>query len=340
MTLQEQLRPSEKRIVRELVKEAGVDVGPWAFDAHGNRLENPNANTYRNSQWSFGGGEEPTVLSVWMNSINWNVDPPVHIGNQKAYQDKLNDLAKLATTASEKQQVRTWVNRAYAFYSAVQRTYSKQTAARVILIDGDRPDAGAAEAAAPKARSLDAASWYVHSYDPYIGEYRMVRGLAPPPRTHPDPFEGLTDPGEDPEFQRAINDLSQTEREALIRLRVGQGPFREALIRRWKGCSVTNCRSTELLVAGHIKPWSQCSTPAERLGDANGLLLTPNLDKLFDRGWITFDDRFRIIHSPQLKEGIAAMLGVDRNMRLRSEAGADMQPFLAWHRENLFRGTA
>lgn len=152
-----------------------------------------------------------------------------------------------------------------------------------------------------------------------------------------DSFADLVDPGDDPAFRAYVATLSETEREIIIKARVGQGPFRDGLIDRWAGCSVTGCGLTEVLIASHIKPWSKCETPIERLGAANGLLLTPNLDKLFDRGLISFDDNFRIIFSRGLKDGFAQMLNVDKHMRLKSSKYTDMRPFLEWHRQHVFR---
>ncbi|MGL6476290.1 HNH endonuclease [Aeromonas hydrophila] len=42
-------------------------------------------------------------------------------------------------------------------------------------------------------------------------------------------------------------------------------------------------------VASHIKPWSE-SNNTKHLDGNNGLLLPPHIDKLLDRGWITFSD--------------------------------------------------
>ena len=42
----------------------------------------------------------------------------------------------------------------------------------------------------------------------------------------------------------------------------------------------------QFLVASHIKPWRNCDN-SERLSGANGLLLSPHVDKLFDRHWIS-----------------------------------------------------
>lgn len=41
------------------------------------------------------------------------------------------------------------------------------------------------------------------------------------------------------------------------------------------------------MIASHIKPWRDSSN-FERLDGNNGLLLAPHIDKLFDKGWITF----------------------------------------------------
>jgi predicted restriction endonuclease len=76
---------------------------------------------------------------------------------------------------------------------------------------------------------------------------------------------------------------NETERLALVRARLGQGPFRTRLVERWGGrCPVTGCSQEQALRASHMKPW-RCSTNQERLDSANGLLLTANLDALFDR---------------------------------------------------------
>ena len=44
----------------------------------------------------------------------------------------------------------------------------------------------------------------------------------------------------------------------------------------------------ELLRAFHIWSWALCDTDEQRLDVFNGLLLSPNLDALFDGGWLTF----------------------------------------------------
>ena len=54
-------------------------------------------------------------------------------------------------------------------------------------------------------------------------------------------------------------------------------------------CSVTNCELHKILISSHIVPWSK-SNEKERLDVGNGILLSPNLDSLFDRHLISFQD--------------------------------------------------
>jgi transposase len=51
------------------------------------------------------------------------------------------------------------------------------------------------------------------------------------------------------------------------------------------------------LRASHIRPWRDSDNEA-RLDGENGLLLTPTIDHLFDRGFISFEDDGRLLISP------------------------------------------
>jgi hypothetical protein len=127
-------------------------------------------------------------------------------------------------------------------------------------------------------------------------------------------------------------DAPETERQAIIAARRGQGRFRTALIEQWAGkCAVTKSRALALLRASHIKPWRE-ATNAERLDPYNGLLLTPNLDAAFDLGLISFTDKGRMLLSPELPEGEAAQLGLNPDLRLVCVFPENL-PFLAHHRQ-------
>jgi len=128
-----------------------------------------------------------------------------------------------------------------------------------------------------------------------------------------------------------------TEVERMVRQRVGQDVFREALMDYWGGaCAVTGLALPEVLRASHAKPWAECNTDEERLDVFNGLLLVAHLDALFDRGLITFDVRGGLIMSGRLSSSHRAQLHLGNAMRVRWIA-PEHHPYLQWHRENHFR---
>lgn len=128
---------------------------------------------------------------------------------------------------------------------------------------------------------------------------------------------------------------AETERETLIKARVGQGTFRTDVIALWGSCAVTGCSLSEILVASHLVPWAACATNRERLDPFNALLLTPNLDKLIDRCLIAFNDDGSILLSKKLRAQELTLLGINEQSRLRFVRPA-MLCYLQRHRE-LFR---
>ncbi len=128
-----------------------------------------------------------------------------------------------------------------------------------------------------------------------------------------------------------------TEVEKMVRQRVGQDVFRQALLDYWGGaCAVTGLALPEVLRASHAKPWADCDTDEERLDVFNGFLLVANLDALFDRGLVTFDAGGELILSGTLSPAQRAELHLDVPLRLRWLA-PEHHPYLEWHREHQFR---
>ena len=101
-----------------------------------------------------------------------------------------------------------------------------------------------------------------------------------------------------------LDDLPEGEyREALVKERIGQEFFREAVLTAYKSqCCVTGLSEPQLLVASHIKPWAACDVKKERLNPGNGLCLNSLHDKAFDRGLITVDHNYKIIISKHIKD--------------------------------------
>ncbi len=129
---------------------------------------------------------------------------------------------------------------------------------------------------------------------------------------------------------KAYLNLDKTERDAIVKARIGQGQFRDGLINYWGSCAVTGCINPKLLIASHIKPWSK-STLNERLNIYNGLLLSPSLDSCFDSGLISFDYHGKILISSQLQEADQKALGINKNMGLR-KLESEHKKFLKYHR--------
>jgi predicted restriction endonuclease len=132
----------------------------------------------------------------------------------------------------------------------------------------------------------------------------------------------------------AYQKLPASEKDALVKARIGQGRFRDELISYWSTCAVTGCKEKVLLTASHIKPWAG-GTTAERLDVFNGLLLSPALDCCFDCGLISFADDGKILISERLDLGDKTALGISANMRLRT-VDLKHRPYLAFHRKHIF----
>ena len=131
------------------------------------------------------------------------------------------------------------------------------------------------------------------------------------------------------------SDLPSSERETIVKARIGQGRFRESLIKYWFTCAITGCKEENLLRASHIKPWSK-ATLGEKIDLYNGLLLSPSLDVCFDSGYVSFDDEGRILISASLAAADAKALGINSDMCLR-RVEPNHKKYLAFHREHIFK---
>lgn len=129
------------------------------------------------------------------------------------------------------------------------------------------------------------------------------------------------------------SDIEDSIKNTIVKVRIGQSKYRSALIEYWKGCSITNCKELSVLVSSHIKPYHQCKKE-EKFDIYNGLLLTPNYDKLFDKALISFDDEGKILISQSLKDEDLKLLGVSKDASIRKDKLTDKHlHYLSKHRE-------
>lgn len=126
--------------------------------------------------------------------------------------------------------------------------------------------------------------------------------------------------------------VRETERLAIIRARNGQGIFKERVSKIESRCRLTGVENPVHLVASHCKPWRD-STNEERLNGENGLLLTPSIDHLFDRGFIGFEDNGKLIISPVAHRPSLQRMGIDtmKAVNVGGFTGGQKQ-FLDFHR--------
>jgi putative restriction endonuclease len=132
--------------------------------------------------------------------------------------------------------------------------------------------------------------------------------------------------------------LTVTERVAIIKARVGQGMYRERLFKKYSGqCLITHIDQPGLLIASHIKPWSVSSND-ERVSGENGLLLSATYDKLFDLGFITFENSGRIHLSEMITAENAERLKLHEGDTFDLKWTPLMGEFLDYHRDEIFVG--
>lgn len=130
-----------------------------------------------------------------------------------------------------------------------------------------------------------------------------------------------------------IDEITNTETEILVKARIGQGIYRDKLIKKHNcKCMLCGMKNRELLIASHIKEWSFANSE-ERLDENNGLLLCTLHDSLFDKHLISFTDIGEIIISDELDEQDRMLLNVNEDMKIKIEP--EMKKYLSFHRESL-----
>uniref|UniRef100_I2Q059 HNH nuclease domain-containing protein n=1 Tax=Desulfovibrio sp. U5L TaxID=596152 RepID=I2Q059_9BACT len=137
---------------------------------------------------------------------------------------------------------------------------------------------------------------------------------------------------------RDSTSIDATEKEALIKARIGQGKFRQNVKSVERCCRLTGVTDIRLLRASHIKPWRICVSDEERLDGYNGLLLTPTMDHLFDKGLISFSDDGDLLVSPGISFDQLILLGINPSKSINVGGFAPKQAvYLAYHRDNIFQ---
>ena len=126
---------------------------------------------------------------------------------------------------------------------------------------------------------------------------------------------------------------NRTERSGLVTSRVGQGYYRQLVREKWDNrCPVTGTSIVGILISSHIVPWSE-SNDIERLDVENGILLSPNVDSLFDKHLISFTDDGHLVLSNRIKREELIKLGIDSEKVIPITEG--MKKYLKKHRDRM-----
>ncbi|WP_156108805.1 MULTISPECIES: HNH endonuclease [Luteibacter] len=137
------------------------------------------------------------------------------------------------------------------------------------------------------------------------------------------------------DIQRIVADASlrPTDKMQLSKARIGQGLFRKSVLALEPACRVTGVTIVSLLRASHIKPWRE-STNSERLDGANGLMLAPHIDLLFDKFLVSFTDDGNLLLSRRLDKTVREKwhLANSANPKPFNQA---QRAYLATHRARL-----
>jgi putative restriction endonuclease len=134
---------------------------------------------------------------------------------------------------------------------------------------------------------------------------------------------------------RADATLPETDRQAIVLARRGQGLFKKRVMKIEHACRITGVSREEHLRASHCKPWRD-ATNEERLDGENGLLLTPSVDHLFDRGFIAFEGNGQLIVSPVAHRDSLLRMGIKPESPPKvGTFSTGQRRFLEFHRGNV-----
>ena len=135
------------------------------------------------------------------------------------------------------------------------------------------------------------------------------------------------------------NDYAIQNRRTEIQSRQKQSLFRKKILKTYnRECCLSRINDESLLVASHIIPWSHRIDT--RLDPRNGLCLFTLFDQLFDKGYITFDENYKLIISdtlskqPKLFDIIAKYVGVKI---ILPKKNIPKQEYINYHRNHIFK---
>ena len=100
-------------------------------------------------------------------------------------------------------------------------------------------------------------------------------------------------------------------------------------------CPITEVTDERILIASHIKPWAK-SSDKEKVDPFNGIIFTPTYDKMFDQGFISFENDGLILISPYISPLNRKKLNLAPGRKYDIKANG-REKYLDYHRTNIFK---
>lgn len=154
MSILDEIRPTEKKNIIDLVSEAGIDVSNWAIYGDGNRPASQNPKY--SFEWSFIETGISSVLCLWHNNFT-EVDGTIyqHI-DFKAIDNQLIGIRR---------------TRFRKFRETIKIAFIEKLPVRVVICLSENGSFKKAD-----KRVLDSEPWTVTSYEENTGQCTLVRG--------------------------------------------------------------------------------------------------------------------------------------------------------------------
>lgn len=127
----------------------------------------------------------------------------------------------------------------------------------------------------------------------------------------------------------------------LTKVRVGQGAFRVLVTNAYsRKCAITGEKTLPVLEAAHIKPYAESGPHFT----ANGILLRSDMHKLFDTGYITVTNDYKVEVSAKIREEFQngreyyQYHGKDLFILPKREVDRPNERYIEWHNSNIYKG--
>lgn len=172
MAFKDDLQPTGRNRVIDLVRAAGVDVSDWGSFTRGEKYAAVNPKYCY--EWAFTDPSGIVVLNLWYSNLEESRGRVLTRINMRKVSE---DMAKQGSKA-------VWIKRAAAMDNAIQFALAKKARIRVLVNEGEMRKANdpAQKASTVHARLLDPLPWRIQSYDAKTGATVLVRGVEQAPK--------------------------------------------------------------------------------------------------------------------------------------------------------------